>query len=95
MKKLSSIKVIGKKINVKYVETEEYWGYFDQDELTIYLSLNCLKNPERHEETLKHEIKHVILYLTGLAFLERFEEETLVRCIENLIIPEISKYTKT
>jgi len=35
----------------------------------------------------------MILRLTGLAFMERNEEEAYVRCIENLIIPWLYEYS--
>ena len=34
----------------------------------------------------------MIMRLTGLAFMERNEEEAYVRCIENLIIPWIFEH---
>jgi hypothetical protein len=89
--RVRSLKVLGRRIRVRYVEIDE-WGLCDNDQLMIFISLKCIDDPNQHWLTIIHEVTHMILRMTGLAFMERQEEEAIVRCIENLIIPWIFEY---
>jgi len=89
--KVKRIKVLGKWIKVRYSDIEE-WGLCDNDQLTIFLSLKCIDDPKQHWLTLIHEVSHMIFRITGIAYMERNEEEAYVRCVENLIIPWILEH---
>jgi len=89
--KIKYLMVLGRQIRVRYSEIEE-WGLCDNDELTIILSKKCVDDPKQHWLTIIHEVTHMIFRLTGLAYMERNEEEAYVRCIENIVIPWIEKY---
>ena len=89
--RVKSLRVLGRRIRVRYSEMEE-WGLCDNDQLTIFISLKCIDDPKQHWLTIIHEVSHMIFRLTGLAFMERNEEEAYVRCIENLIIPWIFEH---
>ena len=89
--KVKRIKVLGKWIKVRYSDIEE-WGLCDNDQLTIFLSLKCIDDPKQHWLTLIHEVSHMIFRITGIAYMERNEEEAYVRCVENLIIPWIFEH---
>jgi len=41
--------------------------------------------------TLIHEVMHMIMWLTGISFMERNDEEVYVRCFENLVLPWIEE----
>ena len=90
--RVRSLRVLGKRIRVRYSDIDE-WGLCDNDQLTIFISLKCIDDPNQHWLTIIHEVTHMILRLTGLAFMERNEEEAYVRCIENLIIPWLYEYS--
>ena len=89
--RVKSLRVLGRGIRIKYADIEE-WGLCDNDQLTIFLSLKCIDDPRQHWLTIIHEASHMIFRLTGLAFMERNEEEAYVRCIENLVIPWIFEH---
>ena len=60
-----------------------------------YVSLAaCLKDPRQQWLTLVHEVTHMILGITGLAFMEHNNEEAIVRCIEGCVIPWIEENEK-
>lgn len=86
VKKLSSIKVLDQTIKIEYKEMKN-WGECDIDNKIITLSNDCLKNKKVHFETLFHEVTHLILEMSGIAYMKRNDEEAYVRCIESLIIP--------
>jgi hypothetical protein len=91
MKKLSFVKVLDHKVKIVYSSDEENWGECDSDNMVITLSKECLKDPKLHYWTLVHEVTHMILRMSGVAFMEENDEEAYVRCIENLVIPWVLK----
>ena len=91
MKKLTSIMVLDHKIKIEYIKDPDNWGECDSDKMIIKLSTDCLKDPKIHSTTLIHEVTHMILRLSGVAFMEENDEEAYVRCIENLVIPWMFK----
>jgi hypothetical protein len=91
MKRLTSIKVLDHKVKIEYMEHINNWGECDSDKMIIKLSTDCLKDPRIHATTLMHEVTHMILRLSGVAFMEENDEEAYVRCIENLVIPWVLK----
>ena len=86
MKKLSSVEVLGKKIRVIYEDMDD-WGECSTDDKFIKINKKCLKNPDQHWWTLVHEVTHIIFEMSGVAYMERNDEEAYVRCVENLVIP--------
>jgi hypothetical protein len=91
MKKLSYVTVLDHKVKIKYSDDKENWGECDSDKMVITLSTDCLKDAKLHYWTLVHEVTHMILRLSGVAFMEANDEEAYVRCIENLVIPWVLK----
>jgi len=89
--KIKSLKILGRRIRVRYSDIEE-WGLCDSDQLTILISLKCIEDPNQHWLTLIHEVTHMIFRMTGIAYMDRNEEEAYVRCVENLVVPWILKH---
>jgi hypothetical protein len=87
MKKLSFINVLDHKVKIVYSDNKENWGECDSDRMVITLSTECLKDAQIHFATLVH----MILRMSGVAFMEANDEEAYVRCIENLVIPWVLK----
>lgn len=49
-------------------------------------------------ETLKHEMMHAALSVAGVSFMEKYDEEVIVRALENIFFPawnEVTKQRKT
>ena len=91
MKRLTSIKVLDHKVKIEYMEHIDNWGECDSDRLIIRLSNECLKDDRIHYTTLVHEVTHLILRLSGVAYITEYDEEAYVRFIENLLIPWVLK----
>lgn len=87
--KLSKISLLGQSIDIEYCEYMEDWGQCDIDEKKITLSSRCLKDKKQHTNTLIHEITHMIFEMSGVAYMDKNDEEAYVRCVENLLIPWI------
>lgn len=86
--KIKSLRVLGRRVGVRYSDIEE-WGLCDSDDIVVILSLKCIDDPRQHWLTIIHEVTHMIFRMTGIAYMERNEEEAYVRCVENLIVPWI------
>ena len=92
-KRIRSVTVLGHRIRVVYTTwTDGQWGECDLDNKTIKLSEACLDDPAQQWLTLVHEVTHMILGITGLAFLDGSNsEEAIVRCIEGCVVPWLEK----
>lgn len=87
VEKLSEISVLGQTIEIAYCDSMDEWGNCDIDEKKITLSTRCLDSKKHHSLTLIHEVTHMIFEMSGVAYMDRNDEEAYVRCVENLLIP--------
>lgn len=83
----SSIRVGGKRIAVVVSKSLENYGEYDHDKAEIRLSSRVLTKSSDLRETLRHEIMHAALAVSGISFMEKFEEEVVVRCFEEIFFP--------
>jgi len=65
----------------------EAWGEYHADDRKIVLASRTLDKQSTLRETLRHEMLHAALDICGLSYLERYEEESVVRCVENVFHP--------
>lgn len=68
-----------------------YFGRMVFDEKKILISTLCLTKASLIRETLRHEVLHAALHVSGVSFLERYDEEAIVRAIEHIFFPAWSK----
>lgn len=61
--------------------------HFDKREIWISATLSN----QDAMETLRHEMLHAALYISGHTFAEKFEEEPIVRALENIFFPAWQK----
>ena len=82
------ITIGGKRIEViEDLDLAEY-GTFSPDEWVIHIGLSARANPL---ETLRHEMIHACFAIAGISHLRRFEEEAVVRCLDNLLFPALAQ----
>jgi len=65
------------------------WGEMDFEDREIRLSLNAADKPQILVDTLKHEMLHASLSVAGLSWSEKYDEEPIVRAIENIFFPAL------
>ena len=63
------------------------YGRMIFDERKIVISTICLAKAQLLRETLRHEILHAALHVSGVSFLERYDEEALVRAMDHIFFP--------
>lgn len=81
------VSVGGRIIVIRVDPTLEGWGEYRADDKEIVLASRTLDKQSNLRETLRHEILHAALDIGGIAYLEGYEEEAIVRCIENIFHP--------
>tara|TARA_R100001443_G_scaffold116619_1_gene137611 strand:+ start:839 stop:1141 length:303 start_codon:yes stop_codon:yes gene_type:complete len=83
------ITIGGQKVKVKFEPFKDYGGYtfgqyFHDDKL---IQLNTDLTDEDIIETLRHEMMEASLLISGVGFSERYEQEAVVRCMEEIFFP--------
>ena len=78
----------GKRIEVIEDPDLVEYGTFDPDEWTIRIGPS--EKVDRLE-TLRHEMIHACFAVAGISHLRRFEEEAVVRCLDNLLFPALEQ----
>lgn len=64
------------------------------DERKILINTFCLDKASLLRETLRHEMLHAALHVSGVAFMEYYDEEVLVRAIDHIFFPAWSLIEK-
>ena len=78
----------GIRFSIAYQAIDEGdYGRMIFDQRKIVINTICLAKASLLRETLRHEILHSALHFSGASFLEHYEEETVVRAIENIYFP--------
>ena len=88
------INVGGRVITVRIDPRLESWGEYHADEQEIVLASRTLEKQSTLRETLRHEILHASLDIAGLSHLTVYQEEAIVRCIDNIFHPAWDKVRK-
>ena len=86
-----SIRIGGRQIKIIIVEDLEEYGNFHEDTLTIQLKK---ADAETMRVTLRHELMHAALSISGIGYIDRLPEEAIVRCFDNLFFPAYDSLTK-
>lgn len=84
----------GRKITIHVDPKLEAWGEYHSDDRKIILASRSLDKQSTLRETLRHEILHASLDIAGLSYLTKYQEEAIVRCIDNIFYPAWDKVRK-
>ena len=91
----TEIQIGGRTITVRIdPKLEDAWGMYHSDDAEIVLSPRTLDKQSTLRETLRHEMLHAALDICGISYLERYEEEAIIRCIENTFFFSWEKVSK-
>lgn len=85
------IHIGGKRIRVRVASLEDAYGQFDGEKMEIQISDQILTKPKLLISILRHEMLHAHFHITGQSFAETFDEETIVRALDNLFFPAYEK----
>ena len=85
MTPMTYIEIGGIKFSVIREHINEY-GLMRFDEREIVIS-SAITDVEVYMTTLRHEMIHAVLAISGISYLKKYEEEPIVRAIENIFFP--------
>lgn len=81
------ITVGGKPITIKSVKSLDNYAEYRHDESEILVREDIATDPEKLRFYLRHEIAHAAFGVPGVAWMEKFEEEAVVRCLDGIFHP--------
>lgn len=92
MKIPKQVTIGGQKIKIAWGELDDCYGTYDHERRKITLDKK-LSNGEVLS-TLRHELMHASFDVSGLSFCESWEEEAVVRCMEQVFFPAYERVIK-
>jgi hypothetical protein len=86
MKLPTSVKIAGQRIKIKVGKLEEAYGQYEHENRIIWIS-NTLKDERSNLTTLRHEMLEASLLISGVGWLEKYDQEAIVRCVDEIFWP--------
>jgi len=83
MKLPSSVKIAGQKVKIKVGKLEDAYGQYEHDNRIIWIS-NTIKDERIIITTLRHEMLEASLLISGVGWLEKYDQEAIVRCVDEI-----------
>lgn len=84
----SSVTVGGRRIRVLMrCMGDEDWGEYKHDDSQILLNADMIESAEDLRVTLRHEMMEAALYVSGAAWMNRYDQEPVVRAMEEIFFP--------
>ena len=89
-----SIIMAGVRVRIQFRDLgdEDCYGLYSHRRKLITIDKN-LKGKDLYE-TLRHEMIHAAFAISGLAYCERYEEEAIVRCMDEIFFPAWDRPSK-
>jgi len=89
MKFPKTVSIAGRRVRLvvkpfKGADSDTFGEYFHDEKL---IQINTGLTDEVALVTLRHEMMEASLFLSGLAWAERYEQEAIVRCMEEIFFP--------
>ena len=89
-----TIRVAGQtiKISRKNLSDDDCYGFYSHERKIIFIH-NNLSNRDTLT-TLRHELMEASLCISGVGFCETFEQEAVVRCMDEVFFPAYERLLK-
>jgi len=91
---LKSVSIAGHRIPIKVKDLEECYGQYVPDSKVIEIDKKTLKDKKLLRETLRHEMVEATLFLSGIAYSETYDQEPIVRALDELFWPAWERVNK-
>lgn len=83
-----SIEIAGCRVAIRVARLTDTYGQFTFDDRLIEIDRDHLwGDPAGALETLRHEMMEAALLLTGVGFMEKYDQEPVVRAMEQAFFP--------
>lgn len=87
-----TIDVAGRRVRLRFVDLADTYGQYLHDSKTIEVNVG-ISDPEKLL-TIRHELMESALLLSGVGFSEAYEQEPIVRCMEEIFFPAWDLFQK-
>jgi hypothetical protein len=87
-----TILVAGRRVKLIFVDLDDTFGQYKHDLKLIEIS-KAIPDSEKLL-TIRHELMEASLLLSGVGFSERYEQEPIVRCMEEIFFPSWDAFLK-
>ena len=89
-----TIRIAGQTVHIKTedLSDDDLYGYYSHDRKVIVLSKDLKES--RLLNTLRHELMEASLCISGVGFCETFEQEAVVRCMDEVFFPAYERLRK-
>lgn len=92
---IRSVQIAGHRIPVVVKDfSGEVFGQYDPERRIIEIDKAAAANPKVFKETLRHEMMEATLFLSGVGWSERYEQEPIVRAIDEIFWPAWDRIQK-
>jgi hypothetical protein len=81
-----TISVAGRRVKLVFKPLEDLFGQYLHDDRTI--EINSSLSFSEQIDTIRHEMIEAALLITGVGFMERYDQEPIVRCIDEVWFPD-------
>jgi len=94
MKVPQSITMAGVRVRIQFRDLgdDDCYGAYSHRRKLITID-KALKGKDLHD-TIRHEMLHAALGISGLSFCETYEEEAIVRCMDEIYFPAWERFIK-
>tara|TARA_R110002051_G_scaffold129958_1_gene203683 strand:+ start:431 stop:742 length:312 start_codon:yes stop_codon:yes gene_type:complete len=97
MKLPRTVNIAGRRIRLvvepfKGMDSDTFGEYFHEDKL---IQINAGMDESTTVDTLRHEVMEASLLLSGVGFSEGYEQEAVVRCMDEIFFPAWSLILKS
>jgi hypothetical protein len=89
-----SIRVAGQTIKIRFsdLSDEDLYGYYSHERKIIFIADHL--EGKALLSTVRHELMEASLCLSGVGFCETFEQEAVVRCMDEVFFPAYERLLK-
>ena len=84
---VKSIIIGGHQIRIKWADLDNMYGCYDEEKRTIYLDNEIKNDPDETRATLRHEMQEASLFISGVAWMEKYDQEAVIRAMDNIFWP--------
>lgn len=90
-----SMPIAGQKIKIEVKEFNgDLYGQFRFDKKTIDVDVKVAASKKLFMETMQHEVFEACLLLSGVGWGEKYDQEQIVRCKDELYHPAMARLEK-
>lgn len=84
---LKSVSIAGHRIPIRVKDLDDCYGQYTPDAKVIEIDRQVIKDKKLLSETLRHEMVEATLYLSGVAYSDTYNQEPIVRALDELFWP--------